>query len=166
MSRFSRVLHYLFAASLLLKGGLAVTESALGLGLLLTPIAAIEHAVQWLAHSQLTEDPGDKLALASQHIFAAFSVESQHFYALYLIAHGSLKLFMVLTLARRLPWAYPTSMVLLAGFVAYQLHGFLQGGAVALGILAAFDAVMIALVWREYRLLGPKHPQRPQLERT
>jgi uncharacterized membrane protein len=82
---------------------------------------------------------------------ASFSVESQHFYAFYLMAHGALKLAMVFLLARRVPWAYPASVILLAGFIVYQLHHWTETHSSTLLILSTFDALMIALVIREYR---------------
>ena len=50
----------------------------------------------------------------------AFTIQSQHFYALYLLGHGLLKFTMVLMLSRRILWAYPAAMAILAGFVVYQ----------------------------------------------
>lgn len=153
----ARNLHYLFQASLLFKAAIAASETVSGLGLLLTPSGAISAWVAWMAHSQLSEAPADSLVLAVQQMFAATSLESQHFYALYLLVHGMLKLAMVVTLGRRLPWAYPASMIILAGFVIYQTSVFLQGGGAVLGLLSALDLLMIVLVWREYRLLSPQH---------
>ena len=156
MSKISGALHYLFELSLLAKGTLALTESLSGLGLLLTPNAAITAVVAWLAQLQMTEASAERLAAASGHFLAVLSLQSQHFYALYLMGHGALKLAMVLALARRWPAAYPVSMALLAGFVAYQFYEFSQGGSPVLGLMAALDTMMIALVAREYRLLVPQ----------
>ncbi len=69
------------------------------------------------------------------------------------MAHGALKLAMVFLLARRVPWAYPASVILLAGFIAYQLHHWTETHSSALLFLSTFDALMIALVLREYSAL-------------
>ncbi|MCB2144224.1 MAG: DUF2127 domain-containing protein, partial [Rhodobacteraceae bacterium] len=61
------------------------------------------------------------------------------------------KLAMVVLLAARVAWAYPAAMVVLGGFVAYQLHQWTISGSSVLLALSAFDLVMIALVWREWR---------------
>ncbi|MCO5128474.1 MAG: hypothetical protein M9957_14800 [Rhodobacteraceae bacterium] len=45
----------------------------------------------------------------------------------------------------------PAAMVVLGGFVAYQLHQWTISGSSVLLALSAFDLVMIALVWREWR---------------
>ena len=82
-----------------------------------------------------------------------FSSENAHFYSIYLFAHGIIKLVMVLMLARRALWAYPAAMVVLAGFVAYQLYRYSYDPSFGLLVLSALDFIMIGLVWREYWVL-------------
>jgi uncharacterized membrane protein len=152
-SRFQRLLHPLFEASLVVKGGLAGLEALAGLGLLLTANHFIHGFVDWLSTAQIADAPHDRLALAMRALTEGLSIQSQHFYALYLCTHGGLKLVMVLLLARRIRWAYPAAMVVLAGFVTYQMAHYLETASAPLLILSAFDCIMIALVWREWRLL-------------
>jgi uncharacterized membrane protein len=157
-SRLARGLHKLFQASLLFKGVLAGSETLAGIGLFFTSNPAILGYVAWLTRHELAEDRTDTMAVLAQKSVEALSLETQHFYALYLCAHGGIKLVMVLALAWRVVWAYPVSMVILAGFVAYQLYSFVQGGSPLLLALSALDLLMIALVWREYRLLKAALP--------
>jgi uncharacterized membrane protein len=125
-----RLLHWLFEASLAIKGFLCAAETLAGLGLLLTPNPLIARLV--------------------------FCI--QHFYAWYLLAHGGLKLTMVFMLWRRVLWAYPAAMVVLTGFVIYQTYEFVHAGSPFLLVLALFDLVMIGLVWQEWRALRGKTP--------
>jgi uncharacterized membrane protein len=157
-SRLARGLHKLFQASLLFKGILASAEALAGLGLFFTSNPAILHYVAWLTRHEIAEDATDTMAVLAQKSVEALSLQTQHFYAIYLLAHGGLKLIMVLALAWRVVWAYPLSMLVLAGFVAYQLHAFLNGGSPLLLALSALDILMISLVWREYRLLKASVP--------
>lgn len=150
--------HELFEASLVIKGLLAGSESLAGLGLLLTSNHLILRFVAWLTHHELTQDPTDPMATWTRHAMEAFSIETQHFYAIYLMTHGGLKLAMVLLLARRILWAYPAAMALLAGFILYQLNHWTHTHSPALLVLTAFDAFMIYLVWREYRALKAPQP--------
>jgi uncharacterized membrane protein len=83
---------------------------------------------------------------------------TQHFYALYLLAHGGLKLTMVYMLWRRVLWAYPAAMVVLSGFVVYQTFESFHAGSPFLLLLALFDLVMIGLVWQEWRALKGVQP--------
>lgn len=151
--RWSRWLHWIFETSLLIKGLLAAGEGFGGLGLLLAPNTAIATLVDWMTRVELVQDPTDRVALWLQHTAATFSIETQHFYALYLCLHGGIKLTMVLGLARRVLWAYPAAMVILAGFVAYQMHRVTLSPSPMLLALSGFDTLMIVLVWREYRLM-------------
>ena len=151
--RIARWLHRLFGATLLIKGSLAASEALTGLALLVTANGAILGIATWLTRNELAQDPQEGWALWVERAAAAFPIETQHFYAFYLLAHGGLKLGMVLLLARRVMWAYPASVVVLAGFIAYQLNHWSHTHATALLVLSGLDALMIGLVIREYRAL-------------
>lgn len=156
-----RLLHWLFEASLAVKGVLTLTEALAGLGLLLTPNLLVARFVYWVTHFQIAEHPDDTLASWTLRAVQQFPMPIQHFYALYLLAHGGLKLTMVVLLLRKVVWAYPASMVVLAGFVLYQLFEFVHAGSPFLLMLAVFDLVMIGLVWQEWRALRDRPPAVP-----
>jgi uncharacterized membrane protein len=145
-----RWLHWLFEASLLVKGTLAGAESLSGLFLLLTANARLLRFVDWLVANEVAQDPADPLAKEIEHMAEGLSLASQHFYAWYLMGHGLLKLAMVLGLARRILWAYPASMALLAAFVVFEMDEFLRSHSPVLLALSCLDLLMIFLVWREY----------------
>ena len=151
--RLSIWLHWLFEASLVIKGTFAAGETLSGLGLLLTPHGAVLIAWAWATNHHLTQDPNDAMALWFRDLANSFPVHLQHFYALYLLGHGALKFAMVIMLARRILWAYPVAMVILAGFVLYQATEFATHGSLVLLALALLDAFMIALVYREWNML-------------
>jgi uncharacterized membrane protein len=148
---WGRWLHDLFEASLFLKALLALAEAAAGLSLVFLPHTQFPAMAGWLARYEIAHDRREWPIAALERGLAAFSVESQHFYAFYLTSHGLLKLAMVALLLRKVSWAYPASMVVLAGFVAYQVHEWLLTGSMPLLVLTAFDVLVFALVWREYR---------------
>ena len=151
--RLSRWLHKLFEATLLVKGSLAASEALAGLGLLVTANHVILSLVGWLTRNDIAQEPGDAVTRWMEQAAQAFPIETQHFYALYLMAHGGLKLIMVILLARRVVWAYPAAVALLLGFIIYQLHHWTLEPSPTLLILSAFDAIMIGPVIREYRAL-------------
>lgn len=154
--RMSKWLHWLFEASLIIKGSFAASETLSGLGLLLTPHTMLLSLWAWLTNHQLAQDPNGDMALWFRHLADTFPVHLQHFYAIYLLAHGALKFLMVIMLARRILWAYPAAMVVLAGFVIYQSTEFVTQGSLALLALACLDALMIVLVYREWGMLKLK----------
>jgi len=146
-----RWLDRLFGASLLVKGVLAAAEAIAGLGLLFTPNAAIQRLVGWLTRNEISHDPTDPMAVWVLGAAELFTVPTQHFYAVYLLAHGVMKLAMVLLLAARIGWSYPFAIAVLAGFIAYQAYHYTVSPSPALILLSLFDAMMILLVWREWR---------------
>ena len=150
------VLHQVFEASLVLKGLFALSETLAGLGLYFIGSNTIVTAVNWLAKAEIVEDPGDFIA---RHLIAfaqGFSIDTQHFFAFYLTSHGVVKLLMVLALWLRVAWAYPASIVVLCGFIAYQVHRYMAHPSIALILLTLFDLVVIWLIWREYKAMTPK----------
>jgi uncharacterized membrane protein len=157
-----KVLHWLFEASLAIKGMLTGAEAAAGLGLLFVPNALVARLIYWLTHYEIAEDPTDTMATWTRRAVENFPIGTQHFYAMYLIFHGGLKLTIVVLLWRRVMWAYPAGMVVLSGFVAYQLYEFMRSGSPFLLVLAVFDVVMICLVWQEYRALKAAPPAKTQ----
>lgn len=150
-TRIRKWLHQLFEASLVIKGLLASAEALAGLGLLLTSNMLILRIVDWLTQYEIAEDPADKMATVARHYAESFSLQTQHFYAWYLLSHGGLKLAMVVALAMGAIWAYPAAMLILAGFVSYQLYTWSHDGSRVLLLLSGFDLVMIGLVWQEFR---------------
>ena len=151
--------HKLFNATLAVKGSLASIEAMVGFGLWLgatfasAPKLPVEGSIEWLNQHEITQDPQDPMVQWTAEQAQHLSVSSDNFYALYLIVHGLLKLVMVILLARRVTWAYPAAMAVLAVFVAFQLHSWTQTHSPFLIMLSGFDLFMIYLVGREYRLL-------------
>jgi len=149
----ARVAHWLFEASLAIKGVLCSGETLAGIGLLLTPNNLAARLAFWLTHHNLAARPDDSMAEWTRQAVDYFPVHIQSFYGWYLLAHGGLKLTMVLMLWRKVLWAYPVAMVVLMGFVIYQLHEFMTYGSPVLLLLAIFDLFMVGLIGQEYKVL-------------
>ena len=146
-------LHWLFEASLVIKGLLAAGESLGGLGLLWTPNQTIIGFVSWLTYHKLAQSASDDMAQWVKHVAEGFPVPLQHFTALYLLAHGALKFALVIMLARRIVWGYPVAMAILTGFVMYQMREFFTRGSLPFLLLSCLDSAMIVLVYREWGIL-------------
>jgi uncharacterized membrane protein len=153
-------LHALFEATLLVKGVLASLELASGLGLWLIGNDKVARFVNWMTVHEVAEDPRDPLVRWSVNALQGFSVETQHFFAVYLCFHGLLKLTLVILLARRVRWAYPAGMVMLAGFIVWQMNQWLHHPDIFLVLISALDCLMIALIWREWRAMPAAEPSR------
>ena len=151
VARSAGFLHKSYEISLLLKALLGLTQLASALMLYLTPTGGIAGFVTWLTSQELSEDPGDVVALWLLQAAQALSISTVTFYSLYLLAHGALNFGVVLLLWARLIWAYPVSIVVLLVFVAYQLYEYAVTGSPTMIVLSLFDLLIVFLVWREYR---------------
>lgn len=150
-------LHQAFELSLLAKGLFALSELLSGLAVWLIPTGLVLRITQALTRQELAEDPTDRLAHWLLHQAAQFSMGAQHFWALYLIIHATVKLALVFGLVRRWLWAYPASIVVLFIFIAYQIDRFaVSHDPVMLG-LSLFDLVVIWLIRHEWRQLAARH---------
>lgn len=148
-----RRIHQIFEVSVLLKGAHAAVEAVGGFALALTNNQWIKDFVTRATQSELIEDHRD---LVANHLVAwaqGFSIETQHFYAWYLLSHGAVKLALVTGLLMRKLWAYPTTMVVLGLFILYQLYRYSETHGVGLILLTALDVVVVGLTWHEYSLM-------------
>ncbi|MEO5620251.1 MAG: DUF2127 domain-containing protein [Cypionkella sp.] len=159
----ARVLHWLFEMSLAIKAVLTGAEAATGLGLLFTPNPMVARLRYWITHYEIADRPGDTMASLTQRAVAQFPVSTQDFYAWYLIFHGGIKLLLVVMLWSRVLWAYPAAMVVLGGFVSYEIYEFLHSHSPFLLLLSFFDLFMIALIWQEYKALKRKRSAKLEL---
>ncbi len=154
-----RILHRLFTATLAVKGSLAGIEAAVGAWLWVSvqypaaPDLPVEGSINWLNRYELTQDPQDPIVKTLAEQAQNLAMPTDNFYYFYLVMHGLLKLVMVILLARRVHWAYPAAMAVLALFVTYQFYEFSHSHSFYLLLLCGFDTFMIWLVGREYRLL-------------
>jgi uncharacterized membrane protein len=137
----------------ILKGLHALIESAGGGAHYFISTQTIAHWVALMTQEELTEDPHDFVAThllsAAQHL----SVGAETFYAFYLLSHGLVKVFLVAGLLKEKLWAYPTSLVVLGAFIAYQGYRYTHTHSIGLIVLTVFDLVVIGLVWHEWRIL-------------
>jgi uncharacterized membrane protein len=77
---------------------------------------------------------------------AHLSISGEHFLAIYLLAHGLVKMFAVVGLLKNKLWGYPLSLVVFTGFIVYQIYRFTLSGGVGLVVLTIFDLIVIWLI--------------------
>ena len=137
-----------FLISVIAKGVFAALETFLGVLLLFT--GSVVQFVLELVQNELIEDPTDFFATHFKSLLNP-SHDAQVFGGLYLLSHGVVKLFLVAGLLRKKLWAYPASLVVFALFIVYQLMRWLDTHSVWLLVLTAIDAIVMWLIWHEYR---------------
>ena len=154
MNRPEGTREVLFRVGVILKGLDGVLEIAGGIALWLVSPGLILRWVGLLTQDEITRNRHDvilhHLRLAVGHL-----VTGKHFLALYLLAHGMVKIFVVVALLKNRLWAYPVAIGVFSAFIAYQLYRFTLGGSAGLILLSAFDLIVIGLIWMEYRARKP-----------
>lgn len=148
-----RRVHQVFEISILLKGAHALIECVGGLLLAVVSTEGIKQLVDLLTQSELVHDPNDFVATHLLGLAQSLTVSTQHFYAVYLLSHGLVKVLLVVGLLRNKLWAYPASLVVLGMFIVYQLYRFSYTHGIGLIVLTVFDVFVIWLIWHEWRLM-------------
>lgn len=144
-------MHWLFESTLLVKSVLALFEIAAGLGLRLVPHRRFTDFAGWLTHNELIESRHGPIFTRLSASVEGFTSSSQHFYAIYLMAHGGIKLAIIVLLMRKVAFAYPLGMVVFAGFVVLQMQRWTHTHSPVLLALSLLDAAVIWLTWREWQ---------------
>lgn len=142
----------LFAISIILKGLDGLGELIAGGFLLFVRPATINRMVVVLTRGELREDPQDFIA---RHLLAASHRLDSHgllFIAIYLLAHGVIKVVLVVALLRNQFWAYPWMIIALLAFIGYQSYEIAIDPRISLILLTIFDIIVVLLTWREYRV--------------
>ncbi len=160
MSTKQHRVHRIFQVSVLLKGAHALIECLGGTLLALVSTTSIVNFVNTITLNGLIEDPNDFLATHLLAFARDFSVQTQHFYAFYLLSHGLVKVLLVAGLLREKLWSYPASLIVLAMFVVYQLYRFSYTHGFGLIVLTVFDVIVIGLIWHEYNLMRHDLPTK------
>lgn len=140
-----------FTISIILKGLDGLLELVGGTLLLFIAPAKIHDIAVLLTQPELAGDPNDFVAT---HILQGVSGLSGHvvlFAALYLLAHGIVKVVLVAALLLDQLWAYPWMIAVLSLFILYQLYLLAVRPSAGLVALTVFDAIIVVLTWHEYR---------------
>jgi uncharacterized membrane protein len=154
------VLHESFLVSIALKGVGALAEVIAGLAFLRISPDALNRIVMAFIAAELPENRQDFIATHLREYLVRFGANGKHFATWYLLSHGAVKLILVIALWMNELWAYPAMILVLAGFVTYQIYRFVLTHSIAMILLSIFDLIVIALTWSEY------HRQRASRRRA
>ncbi len=142
-----------FAVGIVLKGLNGVLEVAGGLLLLVATPELIRSLIDRITRAELAEDPRDLLATWLTHLSTSsvLTHTGLRFAAAYLIAHGVVKLVLVVALLRDKLWAYPWMIGFLALFIGYQILMIIREPTAWLIGLTLFDIALTWLTVREWQ---------------
>ena len=146
-------IHLVFEVILWLKGAFALSETVAGVAAFFVTKQFLLGLVDWVTRHEFAQDPHDLIANLLLHSVQNLSISAQSFAALYLLAHGVVKLWLIIGLLRERLWYYPTAMVIFGLFIGYQLYRYTFTHSVWLLLITVLDIAMIWLTWHEYRYL-------------
>ena len=141
----------LFGIGIIGKGLDGAAELLGGLLLLWASPDRIRHLAVVLTQRELSEDPHDLIATRILHSADGLTGGAVRFAAIYLLAHGAVKIVLVIALLLDKLWAYPWMIGFLSLFIGYQLYRIALHPSTGLIALTVFDALVLGLTAGEYR---------------
>lgn len=147
----------LFRVGVFFKGIDAALELIGGVLALLISPATVTWLVTALTRRELIEDPHDLVVAALMHATQHYAITGNTFLALYLLAHGIVKIFLVVGLLKNKLWAYPVSLVVLGVFMVYQIYRYSYSHSLLMLALTIFDLAVVWLIWREWLIQKKYH---------
>jgi uncharacterized membrane protein len=148
-----RHIHQAFQLSVLPKGTHALLECVGGIALAIVGTGTTAALVNALTRDELIGNRRDVLATHLAKMAETLSVSGQYFCAFYLLSHGAVKIFLAWGLLTNRTWAYPTSVIVLALFITYQLCRFTSTHSPGLIAPTVLDLVVMVRIRHEYRLI-------------
>ena len=153
------LLHWSFRIGIAFKGLDGLTELVDGFLFVFFSPDAMSDFVDRNTRGILQWDPDNLLAHSLRHSFDQMSSGGKIFVAIYLLGHGAIKVLMVAGLLRDKRWVFPVALVVLLGFIGFQIYHLCGHYSIGLVVFTLLDAVIAALVWIEYRSLGKNTPR-------
>ena len=146
------LLDKVFEGGVILKGIDGALEFLGGLLLFFVTPQQLHSFITFITRRELLEDPHDKVANFLLQATSHISAGGRTFVIMYLWLHAIVKLVAVFGLLKNKQWAYPFSFITLGLLMLYQLYtiAFIKA-SLGMVLLTVFDAVVLGLIWREYR---------------
>lgn len=142
-----------FYVSLWVKAGDALIELIGGIAAFFVSTRALKEFAVWVTRHEFAEDPHDIVANLFLHSIQTLTAGTLNFAAIYLLAHGVIKLWLIIGLLRRRLWYYPVAIVVFGLFIVYQLYQYSHTHSIWLLLITALDLIVIGLTWHEYKYL-------------
>ncbi len=150
--------HTLYLWSLFIKAFDGIFEIIVGSVLFFVRPDQIHGLVRLLTQFELSEDKHDLISNYLMHASENLSFGTQLFGAWYLLGHGIIKIFLVVSLLKKKYWAYPVAAVFFSLFIIYQIYRYTLTRSPFLVVLTIFDLAVIWLILIEYRRIKKQVP--------
>jgi uncharacterized membrane protein len=145
-------MHLAYLVAISIKGIDGLIETVAGLIVALLNSREVYHFAVWATAPELAKHPGSHAIHAIRHGAYNFAHSSHKFAIIYLLAHGILKVGLVVNLFIEHMWIFPVSAVVLLGFISFMGVKLTMHWSPWLFAFAVFDTVTLALVLNEWRV--------------
>jgi uncharacterized membrane protein len=145
-------MHLAYLVAISIKGLDGLIETVAGLIVAFLNSREVYHFAVWATAPELAKHPGSHAVHAIRHGAYNFAYSSHKFAIIYLLAHGLLKVGLVVNLFIEHMWIFPVSAVVLLGFIGFMGLKLTMHWSPWLFAFAVFDTVTLALVLNEWRV--------------
>ncbi len=149
----TRLFHRLYDLTIIIKGIDGVLEFIGGLLLLFISHTRLDAITVFLTQHELSQDPNDKISNFLVDYVHDLPHGVQLFGAVYLLAHGVLKIFLAYNLFREKRWVFPYAIAILSLFVAYQCYRLFVHFSYGILFITLLDLLVIWFIAIEYRVI-------------
>ncbi|HUD05358.1 MAG TPA: DUF2127 domain-containing protein [Candidatus Saccharimonadales bacterium] len=144
-TRFDEV----FRVSIILKGLDSLLEVIGGIALLLISPTSLNSWAHDIARWPLIKSHA---SISSHIIHGVHSLSlATTFGAIYLLAHGLIKVGLVIALLYNKLWAYPAFIAVVIIFIIYQIYSLTRHLTFGMSFLTVFDTFVVVLTWMEWQ---------------
>jgi uncharacterized membrane protein len=148
----SKLLHRAYQVAIGIKGLDGVIEFVAGMIIALVGSRQVYHFAIWATAPEIVRHPESHTAHVIRHGAYNFAHHPHKFAIIYLLAHGLLKIGLVVNLFIEHMWIFPASVVVLLGFIAFMAAKLMAHWSPWLFAFALFDTATLALVLNEWRV--------------
>lgn len=153
----SRWFERIYKIGVAIKGIDGLIEFGAGVALLISP--HLVHVVLGGVAAEMGEHHAHVFQFIAEYVGRLddnLAKSGLAFLIIFLISHGLVKLVLVYCLLREYVRVYPYALVILIGFLVYQLYVLIAAPTIGMGIFTLLDIIIIYLVWGEWRELRAK----------
>jgi len=142
-----------YEIGLIIKGIDGTFEVLSGILVLLATPAIVHDVTNGIVNFFLNDDRGGLIAHYVIKEGAQLAKGHNLYVAAFLLTHGGVKLFLVVSLLLNKLWAYPWALGILGLFAVYQAYLFIVKPSIILAFLTVLDVAIIYLIYREWTLV-------------
>jgi uncharacterized membrane protein len=161
-----RTVYQYFKISVILKGLISFAEIVAGSVAFFVPPAIVLSIAAWSVHLVFGSALTNPLAMRIMQTAVSYTAGTAAFVGLYLLSRGLIKFFLIIALLRDIRWAYPASIAVLGLFIIYQAYQIVMIHSIVVGLITAFDLVVIYFIIREYQIVLKRPAKDVQTKTT